>query len=257
MTFSSAGESGQPSGGNGPEVEETSPREEPVDAPAELQDKPVLEWTTDDWARWIEEPSHLPRHEPEPPEGSGVDVDVAAGADPEDAIEVDDDIEVEDDIEVDDDITTAWSQSDEPPGDGTDNRWWSSIAGLADLPDSPTVEEAPGDEVPMPPPVPPDDALFAPLAPPTVSAPPLPTQAPRPTQAPLPTQAPRPTPARRAPAEQDGRPSLEPVGADTTARRVRAGIGLLGVSVLVGTLAAGLITMAIFLAGVVLRNALG
>lgn len=39
--------------------------------------------------------------------------------------------------------------------------------------------------------------------------------------------------------------------------RVRAGLSLLGVSVLVGAVTAGLITVAIFMASVVLRRALG
>ena len=48
---------------------------------------------------------------------------------------------------------------------------------------------------------------------------------------------------------------MEPV--DDISVRIRAGLSLLGVSVLVGAVTAGLITVAIFMASVVLRRALG
>lgn len=44
---------------------------------------------------------------------------------------------------------------------------------------------------------------------------------------------------------------------DDVAVRVRAGLSLLGVSVMVGVVTAGLITVAIFMVGLVFRRALG
>lgn len=215
------------------EQDETVPAEEQDAAGPEppgagsLSEKPVLEWTTEDWARWIEEPPGATR----PPHDSDF-----FGADQREPAEAA--AAPQEEARVDADATAAWSVGlDEAEDD--DARWWSSVAGLTDA--APPVDPpAPAIEPPAPP--------VAPPAPPVGAG----TEVFRR----LPQSTGSPEPARSPPASPSRGHSLDPHG-DDLAVRVRAGLSLLGVSVLVGAVAAGLITVAIFLAAVVLRRALG
>lgn len=217
-----------------------------------LAEKPVLEWTAEDWARWIGEPPPVSRPAPEieflaklPSESTPAEI-------PSDVDRVDATIDESSPVAESDeapsgeeDATGVWSIAlDEPEDD--DARWWSSVAGL---PESPPITPLPVQlegAVASPPPV----------SPPPVSPPPSPWPSPSP-----PSLPPRPTGGDVLPAAAPRSQRLPSGGhaldSRDTAVRVRAGLSLLGVSVLVGAVAAGLITVAIFMAAVVLRRALG
>ncbi|HVE47290.1 MAG TPA: hypothetical protein VNA57_11160 [Acidimicrobiales bacterium] len=316
MTFPSAEEPGRPGAEDPDEAAGPAEAAAVAEPEAPLSEKPVLEWTTEDWARWVNEPAVVNRPEPK----LAVEEPVkAAPAEP-------------DPVRIEGDPTATWSLAlDEDDGDA---QWWSSVAGL---PKTPAPEPAPPEPAPpepaaarsvapsaparpaqappatvrtptpaatptpTPTPVPPAPApepktataarpaVSSPVPPPPLPAPPVmprpPTSGPAPiptptatpppvgpgTAAGLPTTGarrpgrevspPRPRPSPQAEKEvrstsrQAHRSSMEP--ADDLSVRVRAALSLLGVSVLVGAVTAGLITVAIFMASVVLRRALG
>ncbi|MEO7836491.1 MAG: hypothetical protein ABIS21_02480 [Acidimicrobiales bacterium] len=214
---------------------------------AALTEKPVLEWTTEDWARWIQEPPAVSRPEPDHdfvvPEQSdpiagassmevgGGEATATTGTLPVDTAPPD-----EGGSALDDDPTGVWSlalEGDEEQGDG---QWWSSVAGLFD--------GSPPEALPLPAPAF-DPPAASPSAPPVAL--PASLDPPRPATAAV-------TPSPRSSAWRVH--GLEPESHDM-AVRVRAGLSLLGVSLLVGAVAAGLITVTIFMVAVVLRRALG
>lgn len=191
----------------------------------------MLEWTTEDWARWIEEPP-VTRPAPEPdssPPGQDEPAEaVSAPAAPED------------DPRIEGDPTGTWSLvMDQDEGDAG---WWSSVAGLEGA--APVV-----DPPPVMPPAPPIDT----------PTPPIDTPAPAPWAPTTDVLSALPQSTRRA-VDTAPSPSRR-VSLDTEpedrAVRVRAGLSLLGVSILVGAVTAGVITVALFMAAVVLRRALG
>lgn len=252
MTYPPAEEPDRPDTTGPPAVTEPPADVEPGPASpsdagaAVLSEKPVLEWTTEDWARWIEEPSLLSRPPPEADAG-GDAPEAGPGQEPT----------VPEEMGIDDDPTSTWSLALE---EDENARWWSTVAGL---PDEPAAAPAPSPPPPVPvitpPPVlPPPLPLRPETAAPPAPAPP--TAAPRPSE---PVAAPRrPQHPLTAPgaAEPSRSPQARGVPLDPMEDpgvRVRAGLSLLGVSVLVGAVAAGLITVAIFMASVVLRRALG
>lgn len=278
MTYRPAEEPDGPDPAGPPAAEEPPAKAEPEPAGDHadpgaaqvLSEKPVLEWTTEDWARWIEEPPLLSRSAPEA-EAGGEAPEPAPGQEPA----------APEEVGIDDDPTATWSLALE---EDEHARWWSTVAGLPDLsaaapaPAPPLITPSP----PPPPTPPPPTPSLAPPSPPSpvpvvtppVLPPPLPLrpEAGVPPATAPPTTAPGPREAKAA-AHRSQHPltppgagefprspqasglSLEPV--EDLGVRVRAGLSLLGVSVLVGAVAAGLITVAIFMASVVLRRALG
>ncbi|MDP9402788.1 MAG: hypothetical protein M3P85_05520 [Actinomycetota bacterium] len=268
-------------------------------ASAALSEKPVLEWTTDDWARWIEQPPPVtgpapepdfflrPRDEPTTDEPHG-EAGEAEMADPGGLLGEPTPTPTPtpappDEARIEGGPKAALSLAlDEPEGED-DDRWWSSVAGLAE-PAPPVAPPAGAPPLVEPPPVAPPPPPAPPLARPSAAPPPVapPPVAPRPPLAPPvappllaspPVAGPRPAGAdvfagwpQSVPGVPEAvppprsSPPLRPAvarDADDVAMRVRAGLSLLGVSVLVGAVAAGLITVAIFMAAVVLRRALG
>lgn len=83
----------------------------------------------------------------------------------------------------------------------------------------------------------------------------MPPTQPTPTVAP--PRAPRPEPVRTAPRPEPARRGPLGRAPEDLGHRTRAAAALLGVSVVVGVVLAGMVTIALFLAGVALERALG
>ncbi|MDP9387539.1 MAG: hypothetical protein M3Q48_06310 [Actinomycetota bacterium] len=208
------------------------------EATSVLDTKPVLEWTREDWAAWIEsgpapdaeagtsaaadsggaEPSGLDepatRDEESPVEGSPVEgshaAETPAAAPP---------VEEQPVPEQPADETTA---AEEP--------WWETLRGMAaPQPAAPPPAEAATTLLPAPPVEPVTAAAPATVVPP---------------------------PAVRHEAARVEAPP-EPAEPSEAWVRVRSGLGLFGVAVLVGAIVAGLVTLVVFALGLALRRALG
>ena len=274
----------------------------------DLNVKPVLDWTNDDWARWIDSTdTYLPPREPaegpavaEPGEDEEtfepepVVQDEARTSSPEDLAVASWDEEVRDDldlwtpasepagvvgpepsesplvavpepIEQELEPTGEWilepkpkpvdpAASAESTGPWTDEEWaavaehpwWES----APEPDPATARVIRVQE-PDEPGAPKDLGALPPLdaRPTTLPPPPL-----EPVAESRPTPAPRITRPRPAPAVRPSAPAR--MAADVT-HRVRSAFGLLGVSLLIGTVMAGLITVILFALSLALRRAVG
>ncbi|HUR23742.1 MAG TPA: hypothetical protein VMZ73_07725 [Acidimicrobiales bacterium] len=229
---------------------------------APLSEKPVLEWTTEDWARWIEEPAVVSRPAAPAEVEAEADAPTVAGKPPAESSSLE-----PGEMRIEGDPTATWSLVlDE---DEEDARWWSSVAGLADAPAAAPLAPPDAGSSPAPPAAPPPapdssrELAVAPLPAPPLLPPPAPPLLPPPAAPSAPAEASGPAQAPPQPLRSDAdtfgstRAGRRALDMDSTALRVRAGLSLLGVSVLVGAVTAGLITLAIFMASVVLQRALG
>ena len=218
--------------GAGPVPQRAEAEPEPVAEPpaaaeadvTELQDKPVLEWTNDDWARWIDnaEGASLARTKAAVSEAEGQDELEAVEAEAVEAEAVGVRVDRMEEAPADDEWAAV-----------SDHAWWDSAPVLDAEPvvfdeDPPTPVEVP---VATPPP---------PIERPTVTA-----TTTRPAQA-IPTSF---SSAGAAVRRQPEAPEVS--------HRVRSAFGLLGVAMSVGVVVAGLITVAVFAISVALRHAVG
>jgi len=203
----------------------------------DLSQKPVLEWTTEDWERWISGPApaaDAPAVAP-PVAGTGSVTPRTPEHPAPDGHEDDD-----------------WMAAGDHP-------WWGSASDPvedagADVADRIPVEDAAADVADR---IPVEDA-GAVAEPPTRVEPGVapPAGPARPAGGRVPPPAPsRPVPPGRPPARGDLAPRRPAVS--FSSHRVRSALGLLGLAVAVGTMAAALIIVGAVVINVALRQAVG
>ncbi|HET7490132.1 MAG TPA: hypothetical protein VFJ85_19570 [Acidimicrobiales bacterium] len=242
-----------------------------------LDAKPVLEWTNEDWARWIEtaEPVGLPAPETareEPPEQEPVDHGAGDEPAPDEAVEAEPQAAVEPEAE-DPEPRAAPVETTEasPVAASTDN----GTDEAAEVPTPPADDDA-GEpdwggvaEHPWWTSAPaPDEHATAVLATPSVASTPTATRVDEP--APLQPVARPAQPAVRRPAAAKPKPKpararARPAPArarkrrpdDEGEHRVRSALGLLGMAVMTGAILAALITVAVVAVSLVVQRALG
>ena len=240
---------GPPSHGDGP-APGTGGGADGANTGSLLPDKPILEWTEADWARWIASP---PRPADDGPPAQ------AAGEDPGGAAEVAAEERGEPGVQAtatESDHAGNGAGSGEAPGPAFAARREQAVpaeGAPAGAEEREWWEQSP----------PPPERDVRPDAAPTrsvtgLTAPMPPVAPPRPAGPAAATRSPGRTPSRGAPATgvRPTPPRAQPVVIEQT-HRVRSALGLLGVAVLVGTIVAGLITVALFAVSVALRRAVG
>lgn len=254
----------------------------------ELAEKPVLEWTNEDWALWIDSadtrplptspaPGDAPESVPAADIGPSEPPEPAADTEPGE-MPVDQGPEPEEPAETGERVIPA-AAVETTPGDGgstagqpsgefeaapaeaevdqaeADDDW----AGVADHPwweSAPVVDEVTVLEGDPPTTVEPAPALGSPVEVTSPQPYPSPSVYPSPPAGPA-TRTTRPMPAPRPAARTDRGVPRPQAPAPAGSHRVRSAFGLLGVAVMVGMVVAGLITVAIFAISLALRHAVG